>query len=365
MIEVADIADKLAPMALDLCEELLPNGFRDGQVWRCSGISDHGGSTSMWVDLSGSRQGRWRDAGNCPSDEKMGDLVDLIRLRLCGGDMRAAVQEAKRRLGIEDAPSANGRPAMTDAERARRAEEAAERRRQREKQLAEERESKMKNARALYLAHASVPIARTPADFYLRNRGLTPDPLPAWPGCLRFHPEAYCKPIGAKAPAMLAPVYRADGCHVATHRTYLRNDPARGWVKIDSPNAKMVLGPMGGGFIPINKGASGKPMSAMPEGEPVYMTEGIEDGVVLRMAKPEARIVAGISLGNIGAIVFPENVGQLILAADRDDNPQAIETLERSIAQQQARGVLVQLVFPPAEFKDLNDWLRGVRKGEA
>lgn len=365
MIEVADISDRLARQALELCEDLLPNGRRDGEVWRCSGIADTGGTTSMWVYLSGPRAGRWRDAGNCPADEEHGDMIDLIRLRQCGGDMKAAVQEAKRRLGIEDRPIPGGAPEMSPEEKARRAEEAAERRRQRDEELQREREGKMKGARALYLRDNSVEIARTPADFYLRGRMLRPDPLPAWPGALRFNPDVTFKPEGLRIPAMLAPIYRADGVHIATHRTYLRNDPAKGWCKIDHPNAKMVLGPMGGGFIPINKGSSGKPMSAMPEGEPVYVTEGIEDGLVVRMMKPEARIIAAVSLGNIGAIVLPERARQLIVVCDRDDNEQAQETLERSIGQQQARGLTVSLVMPPVGVKDLNDWLQLQRKGAA
>lgn len=365
MIEVADIADRLGRLALELCQELLPNGHRDGHVWRCSGIADTGGSTSMWVYLTGAQQGHWRDAGNCPADEQHGDMIDLIRLRQCGGDMRAAVREAKRRLGIEDAAVPGAAPQMSAEERARRAAQAEQRRRQKDEELQRERESKMVDARRLYLRKNSVPIARTPVDFYLRGRMLRPDPLPAWPNALRFNPDVTFKPEGTRLPAMLAPVYRADGTHVATHRTFLRNDPVKGWCKIDHRNAKMVLGPVGGGFVPINKGSSRKSMAQMPEGEPVYMTEGIEDALVVRMMKPQARIVAAVSLGNIGAVVLPEKARQLIVVCDRDEDEQAQDTLERSIGQQQARGLAVSLVMPPIGVKDLNDWLQLQLRGAA
>lgn len=186
-----------------------------------------------------------------------------------------------------------------------------------------------------------------------------------WPGALRFHPEVWNRDEGCKIPAMLAAIYNADGQQTGTHRTYLQAAAGRGWVKIDSPKAKKVLGSMWHGFVPINKGSSGQPMRAMPEGEPVYVTEGIEDALVVRMMKPDARIIAAISLGNMGALVLPPAARRLVIVADRDTKPKAQEQLERSIAQQQARGMDVRLVMPPAPHKDVNDWWRAIRRERA
>ena len=72
-----------------------------------------------------------------------------------------------------------------------------------------------------------------------------------------------------------------------------------------------------------------------------------------------------MSLGNIGAIVLPARARRLVIVADRDEKVAAIDALERSIAQQQARGMDVRLIMPPADYKDLNDWLNGARKGAA
>ena len=164
---------------------------------------------------------------------------------------------------------------------------------------------------------------------------------------------------------MIAPLYLADGSHVATHRIYLQPCPRRGWTKLDVAKPKKVLGAAWGAFGPINKGASGKSMANMPADEPVYVTEGIEDAIVVRMARPEARIICAVSLGNIGAIVLPARARRLVIVADRDEKVAAIDALERSIAQQQARGMDVRLIMPPADYKDLNDWLNGARKGAA
>lgn len=353
MIEVAEIAAKLNARAASLAPELLPNGRKAGVKWMFSGIPDHGKSESAWLDLSGPKMGHWQDAGNCASGEERGDMLDLVRLKLCGGDMADAVGWAKRELGIEDrwTPGARQDP----AEKARKAEEARARQLAAEEAHASDREKKARNARRLFLKGG--PIAGTAAERYLRGRGLLPSHAGDWPGSLRFKADCYHKPTGRELPTMLGGIFNAGGRQMGCHRTFLQRCVQRGWSKIDHPSAKMVLGTMWGGFIPINKGASGKSMAHMPESEPVYVTEGIEDAIVLRMAKPEARIVCAISLGNAGAIVLPERARELVLVCDRDDNPKAQEALERSIAQQQARGLTVRLVMPPEGHKDLNDWL--------
>lgn len=360
MWTVTEIADKLNAQAESLARELLPNGRKAGNKWMASGIADTGRSESLYVHLSGPAIGHWRDMGNCPAGEERGDMIDLLRLKL-GLDKVGAIQEAKQRLGIDDA-FVPGQRGPDPAELARRAEEARARAAARDAAEADERARKARGAKALYLR--GLPIAGTAAEAYLLNRGLLNRALNdiaaagEWPGALRFNAEVWCKPEGVKVPAMLAAIYGADGAQMGTHRTFLQACPRRGWCKIDSPNAKMVLGNMWGGFIPINKGSSGKPMAKMPEGEPVYVTEGIEDALVVRMMRPEARIVAAISLANMGGIVLPPAARKLVLVCDRDTKPKAQEALERAIARQQARGLDVQLVLPPPPHKDMNDWLK-------
>ncbi len=360
LISVSEIAERLNDQAQSLAPELLPNGYRSGNKWMASGIEDTGASASLAINLSGANIGHWVDYGNARAGEDKGDMLDLLRLKL-GMDMRGAVQEAKRRLGIHDEFIPGTSPRPNAAEMEARAAEARERAREREEKDAREREAKAKRARGAWLAGKD--IAGTPAELYLRGRALTPGGDGQWPGSLRFHNEMWCKPLGSKEPAMLGAIFRADGVQVGTHRTFLHQRAGRIWTKIDHPNAKMVLGNMWGGFIPISKGSSGKSMRDMPAGEPVYVTEGIEDAVVVRMMKPEARIVSAICVPNIGAIVLPEQARRLVVVCDRDDNSKAQDQLERSIAQQQARGIDVKLVMPPAELngeriKDMNDWLQ-------
>lgn len=366
--DTAEVVEAINGMAATLAPELLPNGRRAGNKWMFSGIPDTGHSESAWLHLSGPKIGRWTDAGNCAAGEEKGDMIDLIRLKL-GLTERDAFEEARRRLGY---PTGGQRAQLSQAEKQRRAEEARARAEERERAEQAERESKAKSAKALFLSGR--PIAGTGAEEYLRGRGIGTGPLGDWPGSLRFADLIWHVPSKRKHPAMLACVYHADGSFFGTHRIYLERF-LTGWRGIAVPEGltkkerkgyrKRILGNQWGGFIPINQGKSGKSMAVMPEGEPVYVCEGPEDALAIRMIKPEARIICSINLGNIGAIVLPRQAGPLVIVADRDtdeDGEDNLAGLERVIAQQQARGQQCQLVLPPAEvggrkIKDINDWV--------
>jgi Toprim domain len=363
MIEVRDIADRLNGCALDLCRQYLPGGARQGDKWFASNIWDSGKGASLVVTLSGDHIGKWRDFGGAAAGEAEGDMIDLIAIRLCGGDKRAAIQEAKRRLGIEDAFIPGRRAEIDPAEVARQQAAARERARARQAEEAAQRKAKIERAKGLWLSGR--PIAGTPAEAYLRGRGFdtrgcAQDKNGGWPGSFRFHSEVWHRQSRVKIPALLAAAFTPDGEHVATQRIFLQRCIERGWTKIDSDHAKMVLGPIGGAFIPINKGASGKSMRDMPAGEQILMAEGNEKCMALRMLKPEMRIVCGYSLDNMGAIVFPETTGALIIAADRPKSEDELHSFEKVIARQQARGLSVRHFFPPAPYKDIDEWLVAV-----
>lgn len=333
-----------------LVRDLLPNGRKDGHYWRVGGVDGRPGN-SMGVQLVGAGRGMWADYVDPSGPAGGGDCLDLIRLVAVGGDMGEAIKWARGWLGLED---------MTPARLERIREDSARLAAKRQAEELAEAEAKMKGARALWHHPGARPIAGTPAEAYLEGRGIRLATLGQWPGSLKFHPEVWNREAGCKIPAMLAMAVTPAGLHVATHRTYLQRCPRRGWTKIDSPNAKMVIGRIGGGFVPLRKGASGKSMAHLPPGEAILMTEGIEDALTIAMAKPDARVIASYSLGNMGAVIFPETLGALVIAADRDaPGSDAVAALERAIARQQSRGVTVRLVMPPVGIKDFNAWLTG------
>lgn len=370
------IVDQINAMADSLAPELLPNGRRNGTKWMFSGIPDHGQSESAWVNLSGPRMGQWKDVGNAAPGEDRGDMIDLLRLKL-GLDQAGAFDEARRRLGM---PVGGERAVLSQEEKQRRAAEARARAEARQAEQEAENRAKAKRAIALFLGGR--PNAGTGAEFYLRGRGLHPGYAPAlldgvmikperkFPNALRFHDHVWHTPTGRKHPAMLCAVYRPNGEQIGTHRVYLSRG-RDGWRGIEVPAGlpkrerngwrKRILGTFDGGFIPINKGSSGKPMAQMPD-EPIYVCEGPEDAVAIRMIKPEARIICSVTLGNIGSIVLPPQARSLVIVADRDEHETGQAALERAIAMQQARGVKVSIVMPPIEvngrrIKDINDWV--------
>jgi Toprim domain len=360
MITVGEIEQRLRSRVEELARQLLPNARREGKMLVVGSINGEPGQ-SMVINFAGDHQGRWKDFASGEG----GDMLDLIAACEHLPEKRDAVAWAKRWLGIEDNWQ-RGTKGPTQEERRARSEAARQLLAYQQAKEALARESRIRGAKALYLK--GEPIDGTPGEHYLRGRGLEPAACggraATWPGALRYHSEIWCKAAGVKVPAMLAPIYLADGRQVATHRTFLMRD-SRGWTKLDIARPKTVLGPLGGGFVPINKGASGKPMSRMLEGEPVYVTEGIEDAIVVRMKKPDARVICSVSLANLGAIVLPEVARRLIVVCDRDENEQAQEQLERSIARHQARGLEVGIVMPPPGIKDLNDWLLELKRGAA
>lgn len=358
LVPVDEIARRINAMADELCRELLPNGRRHGKVWQFSGMADTGNSWSAWCYLDGTRIGHWQDAGNALQGEDHGDMIDLLRIKLGLADTKAAIAEAKDRLGIVDMVDGKARR-LTPQEREALEKAARDREAERQKREAAEFEKKARWGRALYLGDTTIGIEGTPVEAYLRARMIGPGAGRQWPGALRFNPGVKYQPTGERLPAMVAPIYRADGQLIGAHRTYLALDGGV-WGKIKASDAKKVLGNMWGGFVPISKGASGRPMSRMPEGEPVYICEGIEDALCIRMMKPEARIVSAITLGNMGGILLPRQAQNLVLVCDRDSNTAAQDALERSIAAQQARGLKVSTVMPPAPHKDINDWWRAL-----
>jgi len=348
---VAEIEQDLRDNVLSVARQCLPGGREEGNYYTAGDLQGGPGG-SLVVYLRGAKQGLWRDY----AADVGGDMLDLIQQTQGLAGKGAAVALAKEWLGIDDGWA--GRvTTISPEERAARARHLATIKARRDREMTEARVKAIKQARGIYLNRNARPIAGTPAETYLLGRGRLPNVEGAWPGALRFCAEVYQKDTKRKEPAMLAPVYLPNGELVACHRTYLQPCARRGWTKLDVPKPKLVLGKAWGGFIPISKGASGKSMAKMTAEEAVYMAEGIEKCLAIREIRPEYRVVAGVSLGNMGAIVFPPHVRRLVIVADRDDNDSAVNALERAIAQQQSRIEDVRLVFPPAPFKDFDEWV--------
>jgi hypothetical protein len=338
-IGAAELAAGLVARIEDLARELLPAGQREGPHWRCGGVDGSQGQ-SLALNLAGAKRGIWHDF----STGEAGDALDLVAAARCGGDRRRAMDWARAWLGIErGAPL----PEVTPAAR----QEAA-------KAEADDRAKKRRQALALFL-QGEAAIRTSPVAAYLRGRGIDLEGLGRVPRALRYHPGAWCAEDRSKRPAMLAAVVNAKGEHVATHRTYLARDEAGRWRKAPLREPKKSLGSFAGGFIPLWRGRSGKPLAQAPAGETVAIAEGIENALSVAVEVPHLRVLAAVALGNLRRLDLPPAVRRVVLLADNDDgNPKAKALLDDAAQHFAAEGRAVAIARPPAAFKDFNDLLQ-------
>ena len=333
-----DITQRLSRLAPALVAELLPHGKRDGAEWRCGSLAGEPGQ-SLAVRLFGPRAGVWSDFAS----GEAGDALDLVAAVKCSGSLRDAMAWATAWLGMP----AQERAAPPQAP-SRRAAPAP---------LTDDQEERRRKALALFLAGRE-GLAGSPVAAYLAGRGIDLAELGRAPRALRFHPDAWCAEAGRGLPAMLAAITNGQGQHVATHRTWLAPDDRGGWGKAKLRDAKKSLGSYAGGFIPLWRGASEKPLREAPIGETVAIAEGIETALSVAIACPELRILAAVSLGNMARIALPTAVQTVIICADNDgpENASAARALQEAVSRFRSEGRAVRIARPPVG-KDFNDTL--------
>lgn len=185
------------------------------------------------------------------------------------------------------------------------------------------------------------PIGRSPAEVYLRSRGLTLEALD-----LRYHPRApYGRgPQAIFRPAMLAAV-RDDSGLVAVHRTFL--DPGLDHTSArlaDLAVPKRALGPLGQGAVRV----------CPPRDGILGWAEGIETAMA---ATQLTGIPCWATLGTerFARVALPPSVRHLILFLDHDSGGRRAERLAREALS--STGVEVEARFPEARGADWNDVL--------
>ena len=185
-----EIVRRLAERAEDVCRCYLSNGRKIGGYW-IVGDRRNAKGRSLYLRLNGpasgkSARGKWTDGAT----GEHGDLLDIIASAI-GADRHVdALIEAERFLGQQ-------RPAPQPTKRYR-------------------------DAAPAMLFAAARPISGTPAECYLRSRGINGAVAAE---ALRFHPRCYCRgPASERCmilPAMLAAVTDNDGRITGLMRTYL------------------------------------------------------------------------------------------------------------------------------------------------
>lgn len=372
-VSIATIRSMLQGRVDALVRQLVPGGRVVNGLYEAPNPTRGDRSAgSFKIYLRGATAGKWVDyAGvNAPFVEggDRGDIIDLIAYLICARDRKKAIGWAKDWLGIAT---------LGQAERERLQQLAHARKLQAAKAETGEREQKMRRACELFMS-AKVGLAGTPAATYFLMRGVELLDIPTFNHQdIRFHPglEYYQGAVwdeiggrrvkvrpGPSFPAIVCGSRNRVGAVTGVHCTYLQPD---GSDKADVPKAKLMFGAIADSVIRIAHGAGNRsPESVREQGHlaelPVaILCEGLEDGLTLAQAAPEARVWAATSLGNLGNVYLDHPcIGDVVVARDNDwQSPQAVSQFEHAIQLLEAHGKPIGQMAAIAG-KDFNDLLR-------
>ncbi len=268
-----EIVRRLAERAEDVCRCYLSNGRKIGGYW-IVGDRRNAKGRSLYLRLNGpatgkGARGKWTDGAT----GEHGDLLDIIAISV-GSDRHVdALFEAERFLGVH-------RCLSTPTNRHH-------------------------GAAAARLFAASRPIAGTPAQTYLRSRGIT---CSVAADALRFHPNCFCRvPDAIKSitlPAMLAAVTDNAERITGLMRTYLNADGSQK-APIDAP--RRAMGALAGNGVRFG-----------PHDDVMGVGEGLETMLSLRIAMPTLSMIAALSAAHLAALIPPVQLRRLYIAADGD-----------------------------------------------
>jgi DNA primase len=193
-------------------------------------------------------------------------------------------------------------------------------------------------AEARTIWDAAIALAGTPAEAYLRRRGITMN-LPA---CLRFSRIRYGS-RGPLHPALICAITGKAGDLVGIQRTYLTEDGS----KAAFEKVKLSLGRIRGGAIHLGPAAAS-----------MLVTEGLEDGLTLAQALGRSVwVAAGTSM--LPAMSFPASVRAIVIGADGDAPGET--AAQKAAEAYTARGRAVRIMRPAAPYKDFNAELMAVK----
>ena len=310
--------EALACDAEGVCRAYLSKGRREGSYWIVGDLQNNPGR-SLFVRLTGptsgpGARGKWQDA----AVGSHGDLLDIIRERTGISRFPDLLAEARAHLG-------RPQPVLPDAPAPKKAKAPGG-----------------TPAAAARLFAASMPVAGTLADTYLRSRGLTNGS--AMSGSLRFHPKCWYRDEGQTRsiprPALIAAVTDGAGALQGVHRTWLAPD---GQGKADAETQRRAMGHILGNAVRLT-----------PHDYILVVGEGIETMLSFIEAAPGLPVWAALSSAHLGAVLLPEGLQRLYIAIDRD--PAGQRAAERLSARATEVGIAVRVLEP--RLGDFNDDLR-------
>jgi hypothetical protein len=319
----------------------------------------HPGSFVIWT--AGAAAGGYNEYSPAGSGKASGDVIDLIAyVHNRAGDRKFALAWARDFLGLKTMAPAEKRAAVRQA-------------RDHAVQITAAQSDAIKRrvAKANAMWGKTVPIACSVAETYLASRRIPLMLVKNRENDLRFLPDLEFWKLGEwdrsvtpwkclkeppRFPAMVAAMRNAAGDLTAVHCTFLRRD---GMAKADvgGEQAKLMRGEARGSVIRLTRGADNLTLDdARAHGivQPYGISEGIENGLSVALAVPEARIVAAGSFDLMLAAGIPDIADPIIYIRDNDNNVKADEKVQDRIDELAALGKQATQMAPH-DGKDFND----------
>ena len=300
----SDLARRRAGRAEAVCRHYLSAGRREGAYWHVGDVANAAGQ-SLYVRLAGPKAGKWADAAT----GEHGDLLDLIAANQRLDRFTQVLEEASRFLAVPAPLVAASPPAPTGSPEA---------------------------ARRLFAAGR--PLAGTPAERYLRSRGLTLVRGMRW---LRYHPHCFHRSEIADSawPALLAAATDLSGCVQGLQRLWLTRTGA----KAPLADPRKAMGQLLGQAVRFGE-----------VGDVLAAGEGLESVLSAREALPRMPAAAALSAAHLAALRLPATVRRLYIVVD--DDPAGRRAAERLAERAQAAGVEPAALRPI--LGDLNEDLQ-------
>lgn len=258
----------------------------------------------------------------------------------CGasGDIVSYVMKTEG-LGFMDAMRWLGMAQLPAVDPAQRAVAAAE----------DEEDRQRAIARARGVWDKARPAPGTPAEVYLRSRGIT---MPI-PHTIRFAmtPAWYddgTGECGPDLPALVGAVVDGSDHLIGLQRIFLADGGTR---KARMEKPKRSLGRVKGGALRLNSDADSY-------GHELILTEGPEDGLSLAQ-ELGAEVWVTLGTAMMPFIDYPPRVVSIVIAGQNDAAGRAaVEQAEEELFE---RGFATRTMWPAEGFNDWNDQLRGIR----
>jgi DNA primase len=187
-------------------------------------------------------------------------------------------------------------------------------------------------------------IEGTPAESYLKNRGITC----TIPASLRFGivPPWIDLNTGRKAeprPALIAACQRLNGRVGGVQRIFLQ----RNGDKAPVLRPKLSLGAIKGGALRLG-----------PVATEMIVCEGPEDGLTLHQMLPSTPVWVALGSGNIPFMDLPPEVRRVLVAGD--NNAAGRQAAQDACEAFRSQGRQATPIFPDAAYEDFNDQLRDI-----